>query len=57
MFKTCNTPKAPHMYYRCDTTGHVVDSDNGTDNDVWNIWDTGGLVDQDQQVNMNRLLR
>ncbi len=22
-FDTCNTPKTPHMYYRCITTGHV----------------------------------
>ncbi len=22
-FHTCNTPKTPHMYYRCSTTGHV----------------------------------
>ncbi len=22
-FYTCNTPKAPHIYCRCGTTGHV----------------------------------
>ncbi len=25
-FYTCNTPKIPHMYYRCSTTGHVVNT-------------------------------
>ncbi len=26
---TCNTPKTPHMYYRCNTTDHVSnDSEN-----------------------------
>lgn len=24
MFYTCNIPKLPHMYYKCDTTGHVA---------------------------------
>ncbi len=23
MFYTCNTPKTPHMYYRCGTIAHV----------------------------------
>ncbi len=22
IFYTCNTPKTPHIYYRCRTTGH-----------------------------------